>query len=174
MKKLCRFSIFAWAILLLPLLLAGCATSETNLAKDNHLENYRQVYFVQSGEDPRQVSPQVIAGLQEIGFVVYIVNSNRFSLPRNRPGADQPALVCSVDYVSCFNALWHQWGFQTIQIQFFDLKTSDRVYKVNHFEYNPRVSENVVLNRLFIKISDNFFPGGPNPFKDGKTQSPKA
>ena len=193
MKKLCRFSIFARAFLLLPFLLTSCATPETNLAKDAQLQNYRRVYFVQPDGDPRPVSPRVLARLRETGFEVTDVHSNRFSLPESGdgfvftpkglivhegsgPGAGEepPTLICRMGCVSVFDPVWQQWEFQTIRIVFFDFKTGNEVYKVSHFNYDPNVSENIELNRLFLKISDSFFPNGPNPFKGGKEQLPKT
>ncbi len=90
------------------------------------------------------------------------------SLALVRPGEvtdedlKQPALVCLFGYHSVFGYLWR---FSSIEVAFFDAKKGNAVFKTGQFRDDPFASENGQLDRLFVNISDKFFPGRPNPFK---------
>ena len=131
-------------MLLLLTLFAGCATRQVGATPGSHLENYHKVYFVWTDYDPRKVSPRVVTRLKQTGFEVADITTNKFSID----GAGTE--------------------FQHIQIEFFDSQNGDLVYFAKKYQYEPVVSENAELNRLFVKISDDFSPGQPNPFKSRK------
>jgi len=163
--RICGASFF---LLVLFLLSTGCATSPSRRVLGRHLENYRKVYLVKGKEDPREVTPRVLSRLQLAGFEVTEVPFDTIKELRQEAvekGLDQPVLVCRIGYVSASDpALYNSHAFQTIQIYFYDLKKGDLVYKVSHFDYHATFPENTDLNRLFVQISDTFFPGQPNPF----------
>jgi len=90
------------------------------------------------------------------------------SLALVRPGnvteeeLKRPTLVCVFGYTSVFGFVWR---FHSFQIAFLDLKKSDLVFRTGIDHDNPFGSENGALNDAFVKISHNFFPDRPNPFK---------
>ena len=57
------------------------------------------------------------------------------------------------------------YTFQTIQIDFCDLEKGELDFRASKFDYYSVLPENAELNRLFVQVSDKFFPGQPNPFK---------
>ena len=188
MSKPRRVSISV-GVLILSLFLSftGCSTLQPGAAPGSHLETYRNVYFVSQNSDPRKVAPRVLERLKQTGFEVSRVITNKFSLEgtgtvfeisrwgrlniRHTNGVrekTEPSLVCVLGYVSTTDDWENWWSFQHIQIEFFDSQNGDLVYFAKKFDYDPPVPENGQLNRLFLKISDDFFPGQPNPFKQKK------
>ena len=163
--RICRACFFISLLFLLP---TGCATAPSHRVLGRHLENYRKVYLVKGKEDPREVTPRVLTRLQLAGFEVTEVPFDAIKQLHQEAvekGLDQPVLVCSIGYVSLHDpAFYNSHYFQTLDICFNDLKKDDLVFEVNHFDYYPGFPENTDLNRLFVKISDNFFPGQTNPF----------
>ncbi len=73
----------------------------------------------------------------------------------------QPALVCVFGYNSVAGL---RPGFKRIEIAFFDLDTHAAIFKAG--QYQDRLSsENAELDRLFMEISNKFFPNRlTNPF----------
>lgn len=83
----------------------------------------------------------------------------------------QPATICVYEYLS----LWDVWfRFRAIEIRFYDAKKGGILYKVGQYQDDPLSSENSELDRLFRKISDDFFPNQPNPFGEKRKNSPAA
>jgi len=164
---MCRADLF---LTLLLLFFAGCATPEPEPRHVEHPEKYRKVYLVESKGDPRQVIPRILSRLQLAGFDASKVPFDTVKkLQSAAVENDADALVCMTKAVSAHEEIYsHDNFFQTIEIDFFDLKKGDLVFKVNYFNYHPNVPENTELNRLFVKISDEFFPGQPNPFIEKK------
>jgi hypothetical protein len=188
MIKPSRVSIFAGGFILsLFLSFGGCATNQLGAAPGSHPENYRKVYFVSQISDPRKVAPRVVDRLKQTGFDVTSVTTNKFSLEGTGTVFElsrwghlsihhtnvarekiEPSLVCFLSYVSMTDDWETWWSFQHIQIAFLDSQTGDLVYLAKKFESDPPVPENGQLNRLFLKIFNDFFPGQPNPFKQRK------
>ena len=105
--------------------------------------------------------------LQLAGFTVTEVpfgTIKTLSKEAAEKGSSEPTLVCSFGYVSVLQYPENWNSFQTVQIHFYDLEKGDLVFKVVKYKYSPLFPENTELNRLFAQISDNFFPGQPNPF----------
>jgi serine protease Do len=73
----------------------------------------------------------------------------------------QPTLVCIFGYYSFFD---YWWRFRNIEIEFFDMKTREPMFKAVQNRDNL-TSENGELDKLFAEISNRFFPGQHNPFK---------
>ena len=163
--RICRACFFVSLLFLLP---TGCATAPSHRVLGRHLENYRKVYLVKGKEDPREVIPRVLSRLQLAGFEVTEVPFDRIKQLNHEAvenGLDQLVLVCSVSYVSASDpAFYNSHSFQTLHISFHDLQKGDLVFEVNHFDYYAGFPENTDLNRLFVQISDRFFPGQTNPF----------
>jgi hypothetical protein len=167
--RICNACFF---LSLLFLLSNGCTTSQPTPAVDSHLEKYRKVYLLQPKEDPGKVMPRILSRLRLAGFEVSEISSERLkALAKDvrEKGLSEPTVVCVVDYVSISDYKFDDLNyFQSIHIEFVDLKTGDLVFKVGKYKYNSVLPENTQLNRLFIQINDAFFPGQPNPFRDKK------
>ena len=73
----------------------------------------------------------------------------------------EPVLVCACSYFAIFDLYWR---FQRIEIHFIDQKTGDDVFVAGQ-TYDTLVTEDAELDGIFSKISANFFPDGPNPFR---------
>ena len=81
---------------------------------------------------------------------------------------NQPTAVCVYNYIS----LWDMWfRFRAIEIRFYDSKKGELILKVGQYQDDPFSNENAELNGLFGTISDYFFPGQSNPFKNKKVNS---
>jgi hypothetical protein len=147
----------------------GCRTPAEHRVLGRHLENYRKVYLVKTTENPRKVTPRVLSRLQLAGFDVTEVSfeaAKKMSQEAAEKGLSAPALICNFGCVSVGDPfLRDDFCFQTIRIHFYDLEKGDLVFKVSDFKYYPSLPENTELNRLFVEISDKFFPGQPNPFR---------
>ena len=74
----------------------------------------------------------------------------------------EPSMVCAYGYVSLFD-LWFR--FRYIQIEFFDTRNGDTIFKVGQYRDDPFSSEDRELDHIFAQISANFFPNQSNPFK---------
>jgi len=165
-NRICRGLLF---VTLLFLFSTGCNTSQPDRVLDRHLEKYRKVYLVKSKGDPRKVTPRILSRLQLAGFnttEIPFEEVKKVKKEAEENGVNEPILVCFVACVSSRDVvLDNLYTFQTIQIDFCDLEKGELVFRASKFDYYSVLPENAELNRLFVQVSDKFFPGQPNPFK---------
>jgi hypothetical protein len=165
----CWVSFF---VALLICFVTSCSTPSEQRVLGRHLESYRKVYLVKGQEDPREVTPRISSRLQLAGFSVTEISremAKTIDKVVSEKEAREPALICVFGYMSIGDpAFYNDHSFQSIHIYFYDLQKGDLVYKVSDYKYYPDLQENAALNRLFIQISDDFFPNQPNPFKGKK------
>jgi hypothetical protein len=135
-----------------------------------HLEDCRKVYLVKPVTDSREVAPRILSRLKAAGFDSAAISSTELQALRkeaSKNGIEQPTLVCIFHSVSMREAFIDNfYGFQTIEINFYDLEKADLVFKASRFNYYSTSPENTELNRLFAQIRDKFLPGQPNPFSE--------
>ena len=74
----------------------------------------------------------------------------------------QPAMVCACTYLSLWDMFYR---FRAIQIDFYDVKKNERIFRVGQYRDAQFSSEDDTLNHLFAEISANFFADRPNPFQ---------
>jgi hypothetical protein len=103
-----------------------------------------------------------LAGSNDEGF-----EGAKKSLALVRPGnvteeeLKEPALVCFFGYNSAHG---YSWRFRAIEIDFYDAKTGNAVFKTRQLKDDPFASENSQLDQLFVYIYATFFPHRHNPF----------
>jgi len=172
---ICTFRV--WFFLLL-LSFAGCATQQS-VAPDRHLEKYRTVYLLKNKTDPRNVNDRVAKRLRNLGFDVTDIpcddttksgRSEAIKKARQLASASngQSAVLCCVSSLSLYEETEitnsRRYYFETLGIQFYDIKSGDLVFKTAKYNYDNLMPEELELNRQLAKISDAFFSGKPNAF----------
>lgn len=162
-----------WSIFLLPLIVLfsnGCSTEQSGISVNKDLEKYRKVYLVRPKSDSRDVTAGILSRLKIAGFDASEVDSEGLKkIMATKDNTTQPTLICSFDGVTTWDYDRTWYSFLAINIEFSDVEKKQVVFQVSRNNYNfvgSRLPEETELNRLFIKICDNFFPGQPNPFRD--------
>jgi hypothetical protein len=160
-----RLVRICWLCIFLPLIffLNGCSTVPQQTATNKDLEKYRKVYLVKSKRDERDLAAGVLSRLQRAGFDANTTDDKSL---KKMAAAKEPTLVCRFYSISTwdYNRTWY--CFETAEIHFYDFDSGKQIFEVNYFHPNSMLPENTELNRMFIQIRDNFFPGQPNPFRD--------
>jgi len=152
--------------LLLISLSNGCSTAQQEIATNKDLEKYRKVYLQKPKADDRDLAAGVLSRLQRAGFDASESDPEGLKKMAAAKDATEPTLVCRFHFISNWDYDRTWYCFETADIYFYDLASGELVFKVNYFNPNSFLPENTELNRLFIQIRDNFFPGQPNPFRD--------
>ena len=168
MNRVRQFRIFCLGFLLalIPLSFTGCSTPLASAAPDAHLEKYRKVYLVQPKGDERNLAAGILSRLQVAGFDAAEMKVDDLKKLAAAKDEQAPAVACMFESISTYDYHRTWYCFETIQIYFFDVKSGKQVYKLGYFHPDSYIPENTELNRLFIQIRDNFFPGQPNIFRD--------
>ena len=158
--RVCWLSLFLSLIFLLA---NGCSTAQSGTATNQDLEKYRIVYLVRPKGDDRDLTAGVLSRLKAAGFDASEIKATEL---KKLAAAKEPTLVCKFRYISTwdYNRTWD--CFESIRIDFYDLESEKPVFNVNYFHPDSLIPEVTELNRLFIQIRDNFFPGQPNPFRE--------
>jgi hypothetical protein len=160
-----RLIRICWLCIFLPLLFVsnGCSTAQPQVAINKDLEKYRKVYLVKPRGDGRDLTAGVLSRLKRAGFDAETTDDRSL---KKLAAAKEPTLVCRFNGISTWDYTRTWYCFESVEIHFFDFDTGKQVFEVTYFHPNSTLPENTELNRLFIQIQDNFFPGQPNPFRD--------
>jgi len=158
-----------WLGFLLPLILLcsnGCSTDQSGITANKDLEKYHKVYLIRPRRDDRDLTTSILSRLKRAGFDASETDEEGAKKLAAARDAKEPTLICQFHTLSTwdYNRSWY--CFENAQIHFFDLESGAMVFRVDYFHPNSFLPENTELNRLFIQIRDNFFPGQPNPFRD--------